>query len=209
MASEALIMVDVQNDFCPKGKLAVPKGDEVVEPLNRMIQYAAREQMQIFFTRDWHPWQSKHFKEFGGVWPPHCIQWTYGALFHPCLAPSLIFNRTYVVSKGIMTEGMPEEVDGYSGFHGVIEHCVWGKFTLDELLKRWGVKMLYVGGLATDYCVKQTVLDARKLGYAVVVLEDACRGVDVKKGDSGRAKKEMEAVGARFSTVNIVTRKLK
>ncbi len=165
----ALIVVDVQNDFCHGGSLAVPDGDAVVEPLNRMIRLAHREGMVVVASRDWHPARTVHFKEYGGKWPPHCIQGTYGAEFHPLLLKQF----HHVISKG-----MGNSDDGYSAFEGV---CLQGELDADLhslLSSDWGVTKVYVGGLAPDYCVKATVLDALKLGYETHFLICASRGVD-------------------------------
>jgi len=175
----ALIVVDVQNDFCPGGALPVPEGDKVVPVLNRYIELFRAAGAPIFFTRDWHPVDHISFKTQGGIWPPHCIQNTWGAEFHPALK---VGKGDFVISKGF-----ERSVEAYSGFEGT---------DLDELLKRLHIKELFVGGLATDYCVKHTVLDGLRRGYRVYLLEDAVRGVDVNEGDSIRAIEEMVKAGA-------------
>ncbi|MBI4436874.1 MAG: bifunctional nicotinamidase/pyrazinamidase [Candidatus Omnitrophica bacterium] len=185
MASEALLLVDVQNDFCPGGALPVPEGDRIVPVLNRYIDKFHSTRLPIFASRDWHPPITKHFKAYGGNWPPHCVQGTRGAQFHPHLA---LPKDVEVVSKG-----MNPEKDSYSSFQA---------FTADgtdfsTLLKERGIQQLFVGGLATDYCVKQTVLDALREGFGVVLLEDAVRGVDLNSGDSEKALEEMRKSGAR------------
>lgn len=184
VGKDALVIVDVQNDFCPGGALAVRDGDRVVPVLNRYIEEFQKSGLPIIATRDWHPEQTKHFKGFGGPWPPHCIQGTKGADFHPELR---LPPQAIVVSKG--TTG---EEGGYSGFEGVDPAGV----PLESLLRQLGVERLFVGGLATDYCVKQTVLDGLRLGFEVVLLEEAIRGVDLSPGDSERAVREMVAAGA-------------
>jgi nicotinamidase/pyrazinamidase len=181
---DALVIVDVQNDFCPGGALAVAGGDEVVPRLNAYIDKFERAGLPIFATRDWHPKKTIHFKAYGGEWPPHCIQGTEGAELRSDLrlAPSAV----------LVTTGTSPDEDSYSGFDGRDERGV----ALVELLKRAGVKRIFVGGLATDYCVKHTVLDGLKHGFEVVWLEDASRGVDVAPGDSARAARAMLSRGA-------------
>jgi nicotinamidase/pyrazinamidase len=181
---DALVIVDVQNDFCPGGALAVELGDEVVPRLNAYIEKFTRAGLPIFATRDWHPEKTVHFKAYGGQWPPHCIQGTKGAEFRS----DLRLPRSAV----IVTTGAAPDEDGYSGFDG---RGAGG--TLEEMLRKAGVERIFVGGLATDYCVKHTVLDGLKRGFQVVWLEDASRGVDVEPGDSARAAAEMIAGGAK------------
>lgn len=180
----ALIIVDVQNDFCPGGALAVQAGDEVVPVLNRYIDRFRAAGMPIVATRDWHPLKTAHFKNYGGVWPEHCVQESGGAAFHPNLKVS---SDTIVVSKGTA----PDE-DSYSGFEGKDNAGT----PLAELLRGLGVKRIFVGGLATDYCVKQTVIDGLQAGFAVVLLGDAIRGVNLTPDDSEKALREMRAAGA-------------
>lgn len=181
----ALVIVDVQNDFCPGGSLAVAEGDRVALALNRYITRFAAARLPIIATRDWHPAQTSHFKAYGGIWPVHCVQNTSGAEFHPSLQ---LGAATTVVSKGTAPD-----VDSYSGFDAVDAKGDG----LAELLRASGVEQLFVGGLATDYCVKQTVLDGLKEGFDVVLLMDAIRGVDLAPGDSTRALEEMHHAGAR------------
>jgi nicotinamidase/pyrazinamidase len=186
---DALVIVDVQNDFCPGGSLAVPEGDRVVPILN---QYARRFQevgAPIFASRDWHPEHTKHFQSGGGVWPPHCVQGTRGAEFHKDLA---LPKETVIVSKG-----MDPAEDAYSCFQAQDANGMDFAVTLGEL----GVQRLFVGGLATDYCVKATVLDALREGFQAVVLDDALRAVNVNPGDGDRALAEMKTAGATFATL--------
>ncbi|MBI4121207.1 MAG: isochorismatase family protein [Parcubacteria group bacterium] len=185
MKGKALILVDVQNDFCPGGSLAVPNGHEVVPPLNRMIAFAVRHRWDIFASRDWHPRQTKHFAEFGGIWPVHCVQGTRGAEFHPDLRLPNGYVRFQVISKGL------GDADDYSAFDGGM---------------RPEAEHLYVGGLATDYCVLSTVRAAIEHGHKVTLLTDACRAVNLKDGDGERAIEEMRAIGAMFATVEDVLR---
>lgn len=174
----ALIVVDVQNDFCPGGSLAVERGDEVVAPLNRLIEEFLSRGEPVYKSRDWHPAATKHFQAHGGTWPVHCVQGTRGAEFHPDLSDD---PRVRVVSKGLGDE------DNYSAFDGT---------TLAEDLRREGVREVWVGGLATDYCVKNTVLDAVRAGFKVRALPEAMRAVNLHPGDDARALQEMRAAGA-------------
>jgi nicotinamidase/pyrazinamidase len=186
----ALIVVDVQNDFCPGGALGVPGGDRVVAPLNRAVARFSAAQLPIFATRDWHPEHTGHFQAFGGLWPVHCVQNTTGAEFHPDLH---LPAHTILLFKGI-----DERLDGYSAFDGVEESGT----PLAQLIEEHGVHHLYIGGLATDYCVRSTVLDARKRGLTVTVLIDGVAGVDLQPGDSERALEEMRRAGARMLLVD-------
>ena len=176
----ALIVVDVQNDFCPGGALAVPHGDEVIMPLNRLIEeFLARGDL-VVKSRDWHPPRTKHFARYGGTWPIHCVQHTPGAEFHPALLDD---PRIKVISKGMGDE------DSYSAFDGT---------DLASLLREHGVEEVWVGGLATDYCVKNTVLDAQREGFKVKAVGNAMRPVEVQPGDGERAIEEMRRAGAEI-----------
>lgn len=186
---DALVIVDVQNDFCPGGALAVPGGDQVVPVLNRYAEQFAAAGAAVFASRDWHPSHTRHFKEGGGTWPPHCVRDTPGAAFHPDLR---LPPGTDIVSKG-----MEASEDAYSCWEGRGP----GGASFARMLRERGVSRLWVGGLATDYCVRATVLDAIREGFDVVVLEDAVRAVDVKPGDGARALAEMRAAGARTATL--------
>jgi len=187
---EALLIVDVQNDFCPGGALAVPGGDRVVEPLCRVAGYFAAAGLPVLASRDWHPAATTHFSGFGGVWPPHCVQQSTGAAFHPALR---LPKETQVISKGSEPDS-----DAYSVFDG---RDADGS-TFGNILAELDVRHLYVGGLATDYCVRSSVLDARKAGLEVTVLTDAIAGVEISDGDSDRALQEMGRAGARFCTTD-------
>lgn len=184
--ARALLIVDVQNDFCPGGALPVPHGDEVVPVLNRAIAKAQREGWPVIASRDWHPRTTSHFKEFGGTWPVHCVQETRGAEFHPQLALPV---DAIVISKGTR----PDE-DSYSAFDGADAADV----PLADRLRALGMHELMIGGLATDYCVKCSALDALKRGFRVTVIEDAVRGVDLTPGDSTKALEELRSQGARI-----------
>jgi nicotinamidase/pyrazinamidase len=178
---KALIVVDVQNDFCPGGSLAVANGDEVVAPLNKLITEFLDRGEPVYKTRDWHPVKTKHFQIYGGIWPVHCVQETRGAEFHPDLSND---PRITIISKGI-----DESADGYSGFDGT---------NLAQLLREEGVEEAWVGGLATDYCVKHTVLDALREGFEVKALADAMRAVNIKPDDGAKAIDEMREAGAEI-----------
>jgi nicotinamidase/pyrazinamidase len=183
----ALVIVDVQNDFCPGGSLAVAGGDEVVPVLNAYAEAFAKAGALVVADRDYHPGRTTHFVQFGGAWPAHCVQGTSGAEYHPDLR--LPPETVHVI------KGMGAEEDAYSVFQGREQTGrVFG-----DLLAARGVRKLYVGGLATDYCVRHTVLDGLKAGFEVVVLTDACRGVNVQPGDAERALDEMRTAGAVVS----------
>ena len=182
--NEALIIVDVQRDFCPGGALPVLEGDQVVPVLNEYIKLFKKANARIFATRDWHPPNHISFKMYGGPWPPHCIQQSEGAKFHPSLK---LPDDTSIISKA-----MDPAKESYSGFDGT---------TLAEELKKEGVARVFVGGLATDYCVKQTVLDAIALGFETVLLLDATRGINAKPRDVEQAIDEMAAKGVEKATL--------
>ena len=184
---DALIVVDVQNDFCPGGSLAVREGDKVVPVLNRYIKKFADHGLPVFATRDWHPAKTSHFNTGGGPWPPHCIQGSAGAQFRSDLK---LPPDTVIVSAG-----MGSDEDGYSGFLGRDDSGA----RLVDLLRQRGIERIFVGGLATDYCVKHTVLDGLSEGFKVVLLEDATRGVNLKPNDSKEAIEEMVRAGATQS----------
>jgi nicotinamidase/pyrazinamidase len=177
----ALLIIDFQNDFTPGGALAVAGGDEIAEPLARLLD---RFDL-VIATRDWHP---PEHSSFAGVWPVHCVQGTRGAELHPSLDQAKV---DVVVDKG-----QDAASEGYSAFQDT---------ELGDLLRSRGVDRLYVAGLATDYCVKHSVLDALREGFDVVVLEDAIRGVDAEPGDSERAIAEMRAAGAGFADSNEIS----
>ncbi len=177
---DALLIVDVQNDFLPGGNLAVPGGDEVVPALNRYIRAFEARGLPIYATRDWHPEQHCSFRAQGGPWPPHCVVDTFGAAFASALR---LPPSTPVISKA----ASPDQ-DAYSGFQGT---------DLDQRLRSSGVRRLFVGGLATDYCVLNTVRDALRLGYEVFLLTDAIRAVNVQPGDGLRAEEEMARLGSQ------------
>lgn len=176
---DALVVVHMQNDFLAGGSLAVPRGDEVVPVLNRYLAAFQLKGLPIFATRDWHPPNHCSFKPYGGLWPPHCVAGSRGAAFAPGLK---------LPSSGIaISQAMNPDKEAYSGFEGT---------DLDARLRAAGVRRLYVGGLATDYCVLNTVRDGLSLGYEVFLLEDAIRAVNVQPDDGRNAEDEMIRLGA-------------
>lgn len=173
---DALIVVDVQKDFCAGGALAVPDGDAVVEPINR-LELEARF---VVATRDWHPPNHNSFRDYGGPWPVHCVQGSEGAELHSQLDRERI--------DAIVDAGQSPELEGYSGFEST---------ELEQVLREHGAKEIHLAGLALDYCVKATALDARRAGFDVVVHRDATRAIDAQPGDAQRAVEELLAAGVR------------
>lgn len=176
---DALLIVDVQRDFLPGGSLAVPGGDAVVPALNRYIALARQRGLPVFASRDWHPKNHCSFRPRGGIWPEHCVAGTPGAAFAENLE---LPPDTVVIDKATR-----EDADAYSAFQGT---------TLAAQLRERGIRRLLVGGLATDYCVLNTVRDALKEGFEVVLLKDAIRAVNVNPDDGERAEREMQESGA-------------
>lgn len=194
--NSALLLVDVQNDFCPGGTLAVPGGDRVIEPLDRAAASFTAAGLPVLASRDWHPPVTSHFSGYGGVWPPHCVQGTIGADFNSSLhLPASVL----IISKGAAPDS-----DSYSAFDGQSDEGL----ALADILTKLNVSRLYVGGLATDYCVRSTVLDALQHGFEVTVLLDAVAGVDINSGDSERALGEMGSSGALFATTREVLKQV-
>jgi nicotinamidase/pyrazinamidase len=183
---DALVIVDIQNDFCPGGALGVPDGHAVVPVLNRYAERFAAAGASVFASRDWHPAETSHFKAHGGVWPPHCVQGTPGADFHPEL---VLPTETAVVSKG-----MDPREDAYSCFQAETTDGM----PFAAILGEQGISRLFIGGLATDYCVKSTVVDGVQAGFEMVVLADAVAAVDLTPGDGARALDEMRGAGAEM-----------
>jgi nicotinamidase/pyrazinamidase len=189
--STALLVVDVQNDFAdPSGSLSVRGGADIVPRLNAEIQRALEAGATVIYTQDWHPPSTPHFVKDGGIWPVHCVTDTWGAAFHPALVvagPS--------VRKGINGE------DGYSGF--TMRDPVTGTdrpTELESMLREQGVARVVIGGLATDYCVRATAIDAVDRGFAAAVLTDAVAAVDLQPGDGERALEDVAAAGADLDT---------
>ena len=173
---DGLIVVDVQNDFCGGGALAVPDGDAVVEPINRLMD----EVSFVVATRDWHPPDHASFRAQGGPWPVHCVRDTPGAQLHSKLRSEDI--------DAVVDAGREPDLEGYSGFEDT---------DLEELLRSRGVDRVHVAGLALDYCVKATALDARRCGFDVVLHTGATRAIDAEPGDAGRALDELRAAGVQ------------
>ncbi len=188
--TSALIIVDPQNDFCPGGALAVPRGDEVMPVLTDYAALFAQAGRLVVVSRDWHPAQTTHFKSMGGLWPAHCVHGTLGAEFHANLT---LPNDAVIVSKGTG----PTD-DAYSAFQATDSTGA----TLLDILKRRDTQFVYIGGLATDYCVKATALDALKFGFATTVLLDGVRGVNVQPGDAERALSALVSAGVHVETLN-------
>ena len=189
---KALVIVDVQNDFCPGGSLAVAGGDRVAAPLARLATRCAAAGLPVFASRDWHPPDTAHFQNAGGPWPVHCVRDTPGAELHPDL---VLPPEAVILSKGV-----DPQADGYSAFEARDEA---GR-DLADLLAAAGVDQVCVGGLATDYCVRATVLAALARGLGVSLLTDAVAGVNVQPGDAQRAVEEMVAAGAQLVTTDQV-----
>lgn len=178
---DALLIVDVQNDFLPGGSLGVPDGDRVLAPINKAIALFFGQGLPIFASRDWHPVNHCSFREQGGPWPVHCVADTPGAAFSSALD---LPANAILIYKATRVDEEAYSVFGGTGFEGI--------------LRRAGVRRVYIGGLATDYCVLATTRDARLLGFNVVVLTDAVCAVNVTPGDSERAVEEMRRLGAQF-----------
>jgi nicotinamidase/pyrazinamidase len=177
--SDALLVTDMQIDYLPGGALPVEGGNDIIPVINDYIRRFVDAKAHVLASRDWHPQNHMSFKEQGGPWPPHCVQETAGAKFSPNLK---LPQRTNVISKAT-----DPQKEAYSVFDGT---------NLDSELSKLGVKRLFVAGVATDYCVVNTVLDARRLGYETVVLTDATLGIEVKSGDVDRAFEAMLKSGA-------------
>jgi nicotinamidase/pyrazinamidase len=182
-ANQALIIVDVQRDFCPGGALPVRGGDKIIPAVNELIRAFEKAGLPIFFTRDWHPRDHISFEAEGGPWPPHCVRNTPGASFHPSL---VVPGDAEVIDKGTL-----QAKEAYSGFQGT---------GLAQKLRDLHVKQIYVAGLATDYCVKNTVLDGAAQGFETYVITDCVKGVNLKRTDSATALRTMLSRGARQTT---------
>lgn len=204
MSQQALLLVDLQNDFCTGGKLAVPEGELTISIANRLITLFKSRANKVIATQDWHPTDHGSFARVQGTtlfeqgildglpqtwWPDHCVQYSHGAEFHPQLDLTAI---DYIAQKGCQ-----REIDSYSAFfdNGHRHHT-----GLDDWLRQQDIDALVVMGLATDYCVKFTVLDALALGYSVTVITDGCRGVNLRPQESELALLKMAAMGARLLT---------
>jgi nicotinamidase/pyrazinamidase len=175
---EALIVVDVQNDFCPGGALAVPDGDQVIAPINEL----ADRFVFVVATRDWHPPDHGSFEAHGGPWPVHCVQDTPGAELHPGVRRELL--------DAVVDKGQTRDREGYSGFE---------ETKLERLLREHDVDTVHVAGLALDYCVKATALDARRAGWRVILHRGATRAVNMEEGDGDRAIEELRGAGVEVA----------
>ncbi len=180
---DALIIVDVQNDFCPGGSLAVASGDEVAAKASEIGAKFRISGARTFATQDWHPAKHSSFVEQGGPWPPHCVAGSKGADFHTSLS--------LPIGSSIIRKGTDIREDAYSGFQGT---------GLEEQLRRLNIKRVFVCGLATDYCVLNTALDACAFGFETYVLTDAVAAVDANPGDGEAALKRMQEAGAKMTT---------
>ena len=178
---DALVLVDMQNDFCPDGALAVPEGDQVVPVLNECIERAQAAGIPVVASRDWHPPDHCSFADQGGPWPEHCVRETPGADFHPDLR---LPEDALIVSKGQQSER-----DNYSAFDDT---------GLADRLHSMDIDRVWVGGLAQDVCVRATVLDARDAGFETHLIADGTRPVNVSPGDGEQALEAMRAAGVRF-----------
>jgi nicotinamidase/pyrazinamidase len=178
---DALVIVDVQNDFCPGGALAIENGSEVVPVLNRWIAAAVAKRVPIYASRDWHPVGHISFEQQGGPWPPHCIQDSEGAQFHPQLQ---LPDSVIKVTKGVRFDQDQNSVFDQTG--------------LTYQLRLTGIKRLWIGGLAEDVCVLATVLDARRNDFDVVLIENATKPVSADS--SKRARRQMREAGAQFES---------
>jgi nicotinamidase/pyrazinamidase len=187
----ALVLVDIQNDFCPGGSLGVPEGDRIIDVVN----WLSRQFSVVLATQCWHPADHISFKQRGGPWPPHCVQGTTGAELHPRLDLAKI--------DAILRKGSSPDQDAYSGFEAADNR---GR-SLDQILRERGIRTIYVAGLATDYCVRATALDGLEKGYEVFLIADAMKAVDVSPGDGDRALEEIRARGGHQLTSDELERK--
>jgi nicotinamidase/pyrazinamidase len=188
MAKKALIVVDYQNDFCPGGALAVPEGDQVVDAINDLVNEFTETGNIVVYTKDYHPIDHVSFKvnHPEGIWPPHCVQNTPGVEFHPDLR----------VAGPTFYKAFSSSQDSYSGFGGHIEPNPQAQ-SLEDYLKEQGVEEVTVVGLALDYCVKSTAIDAQKLGFNTQVVLEGTRAVNVNPGDDKKAVEEMKSEGVQ------------
>ena len=188
----ALVVVDVQNDFAsPHGSLSVTDAEAVIAPINHEIKRAEAAGALVVYTRDWHPPETPHFAPFGGKWPVHCVRETWGAAFHPDL---VVLDDSPQIHKATGLE------DGYSAFS--VYHLgsgETGSTGLEEVLRERGIERVVLAGLATDYCVVESGLDARRQGFDVSVLRAAVRAVDLAPGDGARALERLEQAGVRLA----------
>lgn len=192
---DALSVTDVQNDFLPGGALGVPQGDAIISPLNRVVELFKKKDLLIFFSRDWHPPDHSSFQDQGGPWPPHCVQKTRGADFPSALH---IPEGSIIISKGTQRDREQYSTLGARDSEGNTE---------SDIMKKQGARRVFVAGLATDYCVLNSVKDFLSEGYEVYVLTDEIRAVNVNPGDGEEALKEMVWGGAKLITTEMLDEK--
>lgn len=188
----ALLVTDMQVDFCPGGSLAVAEGDAIIPAINHYIELFRQKGLPVYATRDWHPAETSHFSQFGGKWPPHCVQGTPGAGFHPALQ---LPDDVIIVSKGT-----DPQRDDYSPFQAIVAD---GR-TFADHLKAVGANHLYFCGVATDFCIRWSALDALRAGFKVTVLRDAVKGIDLIAGDSERALEEIRQAGGEIVDLDTI-----
>ncbi len=191
---KALVVVDIQNDFCPGGALGVREGDQIIPTVNKYVELFLRNQLPVFVSRDWHPEDTKHFKPASGPWPPHCVQNTKGAEFHP--------DFRVPAEAIILSKGTDPELDGYSVFEALDSN----QKSFIELLKEMNINELYLSGIATDYCVRMTSLDAFQQDFKVNILTDAIKGVNEQ--DSRRTIEEILAKHGKLKIFSDVINEL-
>ena len=191
MEKSALLIIDVQNDFCPGGSLAVGGGDLIIPRLNSVARAFAKAKLPVFFSRDWHPPNHCSFRSQGGSWPPHCVMGTEGANFPPRLR--------LPTGASIINKATKPDVEAYSAFQGT---------GLEKKLRRRRVNEIYIGGLATDYCVKESAINALGVGFKVYVMKDCIKGVNLRKDDSDQALAAMKQNGARLTTSKEVIKRI-
>jgi nicotinamidase/pyrazinamidase len=189
---DALSVTDVQNDFLPGGALGVPHGDAIISPLNRAVELFKKNGLLIFFSRDWHPPDHSSFQEEGGPWPPHCVQKTPGADFPSALK---IPEGSIIISKGAQKDREQYSTLGARDSEGNTE---------SDVMKKREIRRVFVAGLATDYCVLNSVKDILAEGYEVYVLTDAIRAVNVNPGDGEEALEDMVRGGAKLITTEML-----
>jgi nicotinamidase/pyrazinamidase len=190
---DALSVTDVQNDFLPGGALGVPHGDAIISPLNRVVDLFKKNGLLIFFSRDWHPPDHSSFQDQGGPWPPHCVQKTPGADFPSMLQ---IPEGSIIISKGAQKDREQYSTLGARDSEGHTE---------SDVMKKQGIRRVFVAGLAADYCVLNSVKDILAEGYEVYVLTDAIRAVNVNPGDGEGALEEMVQGGAKRITTEMLS----
>jgi nicotinamidase/pyrazinamidase len=188
----ALLVMDMQIDFCPGGSLAVAGGDTIIPLINRYVELFRQKDLPVYATRDWHPAETSHFSQFGGKWPAHCVQGTTGAGFHPALR---LPDNVIIISKGTdpqRDDYSPLQVSNADGL------------TFADRLKKAGATHLYLCGMATDFCIRWSALDALHAGFKVTVLKDAVKGINLTPGDSERALEEISLAGGEMADLETI-----